>query len=551
MKREMDVDDHKLELSELEVKYSTSISKGLVEAVAAERLLRDGPNELRPPRGTPECVKFGRQLAGGLQCLMWVAAAICLIAYGVQEGEGDRGSSDNLYLAIALIAVVVVTGCFGYYQEFKSTNIIASFKNLVPQQATVIREGGKLQINANELVVGDVVEIKGGDRVPADIRIISAQGCKVDNSSLTGESEPQTRSPECTHESPLETRNIAFFSTMCLEGTATGLVINTGDRTIIGRIASLASGVENEKTPIAIEIEHFVDIIAGLAIFFGATFFVVAMVIGYPFLRAMVFFMAIVVAYVPEGLLATVTVCLSLTAKRLARKNCVVKNLEAVETLGSTSVICSDKTGTLTQNRMTVAHLWFDNQIHAADTTEDQSGQSFDQSSDTWAMLSRVVTLCNRAQFKPGQENVPVAKREVIGDASETALLKFAEATLGTVTEARGTVAQGGRAALQLHQQVPGVGARVRGSAAAGAEGRPRAGAGALLMGAAQGPGGGAGRPVARGLRGGVRRAGGPGGSACWGSVRAGCPRGRWPRGRTPSRCPRWPRGSASRGWWP
>ncbi|KFV96820.1 Potassium-transporting ATPase alpha chain 1, partial [Fulmarus glacialis] len=96
--------------------------------------------------------------------------------YGVQEGEGDRGSSDNLYLAIALIAVVVVTGCFGYYQEFKSTNIIASFKNL---QATVIREGDKLQINANELVVGDLVEIKGGDRVPADIRIISAQGCKV------------------------------------------------------------------------------------------------------------------------------------------------------------------------------------------------------------------------------------------------------------------------------------------------------------------------------------------------------------------------------------
>ncbi|NXA44115.1 ATP4A ATPase, partial [Eudromia elegans] len=131
---------------------------------------------------------------------------------------------------------------------------------------------------------------------------------QVDNSSLTGESEPQSRSPECSHESPLETRNIAFFSTMCLEGTATGLVINTGDRTIIGRIASLASGVENEKTPIAIEIEHFVDIIAGLAIFFGGTFFVVAMLIGYPFLRAMVFFMAIVVAYVPEGLLATVTV---------------------------------------------------------------------------------------------------------------------------------------------------------------------------------------------------------------------------------------------------
>ncbi|XP_056682187.1 potassium-transporting ATPase alpha chain 1 [Monodelphis domestica] len=431
MKKEIEINDHQLSVEELEKKYQTNASKGLSTRLAAEILLRDGPNALRPPKGTPEYVKFARQLAGGLQCLMWVAAAICLIAFGIQAGEGDLTTDDNLYLALALIAVVVVTGCFGYYQEFKSTNIIASFKNLVPQQATVIREGDKFQINADQLVVGDLVEIKGGDRVPADIRILAAQGCKVDNSSLTGESEPQTRSPECTHESPLETRNIAFFSTMCLEGTAQGLVVNTGDRTIIGRIASLASGVENEKTPIAIEIEHFVDIIAGLAILFGATFFIVAMCIGYTFLRAMVFFMAIVVAYVPEGLLATVTVCLSLTAKRLARKNCVVKNLEAVETLGSTSVICSDKTGTLTQNRMTVSHLWFDNHVHTADTTEDQSGQTFDQSSETWRALCQVLTLCNRAAFKSGQDAVPVPKRIVIGDASETALLKFSELTLG------------------------------------------------------------------------------------------------------------------------
>uniref|UniRef100_A0A674H7S8 Sodium/potassium-transporting ATPase subunit alpha n=1 Tax=Taeniopygia guttata TaxID=59729 RepID=A0A674H7S8_TAEGU len=423
---------------ELEIKYGTSATKGLSEAEAAARLQRDGPNALRPPRGTPGLVRFGRQLAGGLQCLMWVAAAICLIAYGVQRGQGDRGSSDNLYLAVALIAVVVVTGCFGYYQEFKSTNIIASFRNLVPQQATVVRAGQTLQVNAAELVLGDLVEIKGGDRVPADIRVLAAQGCKVDNSSLTGESEPQTRSPECTHESHLETRNIAFFSTMCLEGTATGLVIGTGERTVIGRIASLASGVGNEKTPIAVEIEHFVDIIAGLAVFFGATFFLVAMLIGYPLLRAAVFFMAIVVAYVPEGLLATVTVCLSLTAKRLARRNCVVKNLEAVETLGSTSVICSDKTGTLTQNRMAVAHLWLDGQVLAADTTEDQSGEAFEQRSASWPLLSQVITLCNRAQFQPGQEGVPVAQRDVIGDASESALLKFAEVTSGPVAAARG-----------------------------------------------------------------------------------------------------------------
>uniref|UniRef100_A0A8C7TPZ0 Sodium/potassium-transporting ATPase subunit alpha n=1 Tax=Oncorhynchus mykiss TaxID=8022 RepID=A0A8C7TPZ0_ONCMY len=430
-------DDHEITIEELEMRYTTSVSKGLTSSKAAEVLERDGPNELLPPKGTPEYVKFARQLAGGLQCLMWVAAVICFIAFGIEFSRGTLGCFDDLYLAITLITVVVVTGCFGYYQEFKSTNIIASFKNLVPQQALVIRDGQKNQINAMDLVVGDLVEIKGGDRVPADIRIIFAQGCKVDNSSLTGESEPQSKTPECTHENPLETKNIAFFSTTCLEGVATGTVINTGDRTIIGRIASLASGVGNEKTPIAIEIEHFVDIIAGLAIFFGFTFFVVAMFIGYAFLEAMIFFMAIVVAYVPEGLLATVTVCLSLTAKRLARKNCVVKNLEAVETLGSTSVICSDKTGTLTQNRMTVAHLWFDNVIHAADTTEDQSGQSFDQSSETWRSLARVAGLCNRAIFKPNQESLPIPRRIVVGDASETALLKFTELAIGNMMEYR------------------------------------------------------------------------------------------------------------------
>ncbi|XP_025770586.1 potassium-transporting ATPase alpha chain 1 [Puma concolor] len=239
MKKEMEINDHQLSVAELEQKYQTSATKGLTASLAADLLLRDGPNALRPPRGTPEYVKFARQLAGGLQCLMWVAAAICLIAFAIQASEGDLTTDDNLYLALALIAVVVVTGCFGYYQEFKSTNIIASFKNLVPQQATVIRDGDKFQINADQLVVGDLVEMKGGDRVPADIRILQAQGCKVDNSSLTGESEPQTRSPECTHESPLETRNIAFFSTMCLEGTAQGLVVNTGDRTIILSIHTL------------------------------------------------------------------------------------------------------------------------------------------------------------------------------------------------------------------------------------------------------------------------------------------------------------------------
>ena len=230
-------------------------------------------------------------------------------------------------------------------------------------------------MEAKDLGVGDVVEIKGGDKIPADLRIVHAQGCKVDNSCLTGEAEPQSRSIENSHENPLETKNLAFFSTSCVEGTAKGVVVGTGDRTIMGRIAGLASGLEMGETPIAREINHFIHLITAVAVFLGVSFFIIAFILGYNWLDAVVFLIGIIVANVPEGLLATVTVCLTLTAKRMAKKNCLVKNLEAVETLGSTSTICSDKTGTLTQNRMTVAHMWFDNQIVEADTTEDQSGQ--------------------------------------------------------------------------------------------------------------------------------------------------------------------------------
>ena len=218
-----------------------------------------------------------------------------------------------------------------------------SFKNLVPQYAVVVRDNKKFDIKAEELTLGDIIEVKFGDRVPADMRVLEATNFKVDNSSLTGESEPQSRNNQFTHENPLETKNLAFFSTNAVEGTARGMVVNIGDNTVMGRIAGLASGLESGETPIAKEIAHFIHIITGVAVFLGVSFFIIAFILGYNWLDAVIFLIGIIVANVPEGLLATVTVCLTLTAKRMASKNCLVKNLEAVETLGSTSTICSDK----------------------------------------------------------------------------------------------------------------------------------------------------------------------------------------------------------------
>ncbi|KAG8430256.1 hypothetical protein GDO86_018148 [Hymenochirus boettgeri] len=437
LKKELEIVDHTLSFDELEKKYLVDLKVGLSTQTAEEHIARDGLNKLSPPKGTPEIIKFLKLMAGGFSIVFWIGSILCFLAYGLQVAQDPTVSKDNLWLAIILIAVVVMTAMFAYYQEAKSTNIMAGFKNMVPQQALVLRDGKRAELLAERLVIGDIVYVKGGDKIPADLRLLESQGCKVDNSSLTGESEAQPRSPDCTHENPLETKNLAFYSTTCLEGTACGIVINTGDRTVIGRIASLASQVGDQKTPIALEIEHFVHMISGLAVAVGILFFIIAISMGYSALNAIIFCIGIVVAYVPEGLLATVTVCLSLTAKRMAKKNCLIKNLEAVETLGSTSVICSDKTGTLTQNRMTVAHMWFDNIIHNADTSEDQTGELFDQSSPTWQSLERIATLCNRAEFINTAEDVPINKRQVNGDASEAALLKFTEQLQGRVMEVR------------------------------------------------------------------------------------------------------------------
>ena len=439
LKKELELDVHKVPIEELFRRYQTDPQVGLSSRQAKANLERDGPNALTPPPTTPEWVKFCKNLFGGFSLLLWMGAILCFIAYSIQATTFEEPPDDNLYLGIVLTVVVVVTGIFSYYQESKSSKIMESFKNMVPQYALCIRDGEKATLKADELTLGDIVEVKFGDRIPADLRVIESRGFKVDNSSLTGESEPQSRNAEFTNENPLETKNLAFFSTNAVEGTAKGVVVNIGDNTVMGRIAGLASGLGSGETPIAKEIAHFIHLITGVAVFLGVTFFVVAFILGYHWLDAVIFLIGIIVANVPEGLLATVTVCLTLTAKRMASKNCLVKNLEAVETLGSTSTICSDKTGTLTQNRMTVAHMWFDDQIVEADTSEDQTGSVINKDSTGFRNLIKVASFCNRAEFKPNQGGTPILKREVNGDASEAAILKCVELTIGQAMEQRNT----------------------------------------------------------------------------------------------------------------
>merc|ERR1711962_1062944 len=358
LKQELEIDVHRVSVDELCKRFTSNVADGLTDDQVKKGIAEYGLNQLTPPPTTPEWIKFCQCLFSGFAMLLWFGAILCFLAYGIQASAYEEPPDDNLYLGIVLTMVVTVTGIFSYYQEAKSAKIMESFKNLVPQKAMVRRNNGKREeIDAVDLTLGDIVDIKFGDRCPADLRVLECRGFKVDNSSLTGESEPRARSPDFTHENPLETKNLAFFSTNAVEGTAVGMVVNIGDNTVMGRIAGLASGLGSGQTPITKEIEHFIHIITAVAVFLGVTFFLIG----------------IIVANVPEGLLATVTVCLTLTAKRMAAKNCLVKNLEAVETLGSTSCICSDKTGTLTQNRMTVAHMWFDDKIVEADTSEDQS----------------------------------------------------------------------------------------------------------------------------------------------------------------------------------
>lgn len=301
-------------------------------------------------------VLFAHEMIGFFSLLLWFGSALCFIGFIIQEDKEDRS---NLYLGIVLAAVTFITGCFSYMQSSKSAEMMSQFENFIPPGANVIRNGKAESIAAKDLVPGDIVEVSGGENIPCDIVIISCNDMKVSNASLTGESEDIEIDPELDPVSNiLETKNTIFFGTQCTAGKGKGICIKTGDSTVIGQIANLASSAISEPTPLSVEIDRFIKIITAVALSLGIIFFIMGIIYDYGIITNLVFAIGIIVANVPEGLLATVTVSLALTAQRMATKFVLVKNLESVETLGSTSCICSDKTGTLTQNKMTVSHMF-------------------------------------------------------------------------------------------------------------------------------------------------------------------------------------------------
>ena len=379
---------------------------GLAEDDAKARLETHGRNELTVSKDTPELLKFLLQFKNFFAILLIGGGMLALTAERLDPGMG------NLYIAIALLAVVVLNAGFTYFQEHQSEKIMESFKKMMPSMITALRDGRPREVPAQDLVPGDVIVLNEGDRVPADGRLIEAKELRVDNSSLTGESEPQLLRAEAFEDDELQSPNMVFSGSLVQNGEGRVVVTATGMATQIGSIVALTKATEETETPIHKELKYFIKVISVIAIFLGVSFFAVSVLIGNSVIGSLIFAIGIIVANVPEGLLPTVTLSLTMASRRMAQKNALIKNLESVETLGSTTVICTDKTGTLTQNRITVTTVVLGQQGFDAAEAGLRDAPEFD------AFL-KIMSVCNNAYLTDGGFS---------GDATEGALLQFASA---------------------------------------------------------------------------------------------------------------------------
>jgi sodium/potassium-transporting ATPase subunit alpha len=399
-----------------------SAPQGLSTVEARRRLREFGPNRVEEVRRERPL----RRLLGGLShffaLILWVAAALAFFAEWSAPGQGMAK------VGYAIVAVVLISAVFSFWQEYRAEQTLAALRRLLPQQADVVREGTVVPVAIEELVPGDIVLLEQGDHVSADCRLIEAFGVRVNNAIITGESLPQAREAgPCDADELLHARNIVLAGTSMVSGQAKAVVVATGMRTEFGKIAYLAQAAGEAVSPLRREIEHLSRWIGILAVLIGALFFAVGRVSGVPFWDAFIFAIGIIVAMVPEGLLPTLTLALVLATQRMARRNVLVRHLPAVGTLGATTVICTDKTGTLTQNRMMVKQLFLGEHRHAVDPVA--SGHLPVQ---RYLPFFRVARLCH--DLKEGAHEGATAW---LGDPMEIALIEMAESVVTTPPEHR------------------------------------------------------------------------------------------------------------------
>ena len=326
---------------------------GLASDEAARRAVEFGANRVEEVGHESLALAFAREFIHFFAIILWIGAALALVADHFDPGQGMRR------LAVAIVGVIVVNGLFSFWQQYKAERALAALRRLLPRRVNVLRDGRGVEIAVDALVPGDIVVLEEGDFIAADCRVIEAFALRVNSATVTGESLPNARDAQpCSARSPLFAGNIVLAGTSVVAGRGRAVVYATGMRTEFGKIAHLTQTVGSAQSPLQREIVRLSRIVALLASAIGAAMFGIGQLMGLPLWESLLFAIGIIVANVPEGLLPTVTLSLAMATQRMARRNALVRHLPAVEALGSTTVICSDKTGTLTQNRMSVERLW-------------------------------------------------------------------------------------------------------------------------------------------------------------------------------------------------
>ena len=373
---------------------------GLSTAQAKERLDAYGYNELDEGEKRSLLSKFIDQFKDLMIIILLVAAALSIIT------EGRHGLTD----ACIIFAVVVLNAAFGVYQEGQAEAAIEALKNMSSPMARVRRDGNVVEIDSRELVPGDIVLLEAGDVVPADMRLIEAASLKIEEAALTGESVPVEKDITETVEAEAgigDRVNMCYQNSNVTYGRGTGVVTNTGMYTEVGKIADMLANADESQTPLKQSLEQLSKTLTYLIIAIALVTFLVSVFIrGEQPLEGLMVAVALAVAAIPEGLPAIVTILLSLGTTTLAKRNAIVRKLPAVETLGSTEIIASDKTGTLTMNQMTVEKVYTNGQLQNADTELGADNTTL-----------RIMTFANDTKVDP--------EGKLIGDPTETALVQF------------------------------------------------------------------------------------------------------------------------------